>query len=70
MGKLLLLTLFVVAIAIVLMSIKVILVKNGRFSSMHIGDSKAMRKKGIGCVQSEHRKARKQSKNAINVKDL
>ncbi len=70
MIKVLLLTLGVVLVAIVLLSVRVLLVKNGRFRSIHIGDSKAMRSRGIGCVQSEHRKARKTRKTAINVKDL
>ncbi len=74
MGKTLLLTLVltlaVVLAAMVLLSVKVILKKNGRFSSMHIGDSKAMRKRGIGCVQSQHRQGRKDKKHAIDVKEL
>lgn len=52
MLKLALLTIGIVFIAIVLLSIKLILVRDGKFSSMHIGDSKEMKKRGIHCVQS------------------
>lgn len=35
-----------------LLCIKMLLVRGGKFSSTHIGGSKAMRKRGIHCVQS------------------
>jgi len=56
--------------AMVLLSVRVIAKKNGRFRSMHISDSKAMRERGIGCVQSQDRAARKQSDRKLNVKEL
>ncbi len=70
MGKVILLTLIIVAVAVILLCVRVLLVKNGRFRSMHIGDSKAMRQRGIGCVQSEHRKLRREKKHTIDVKNL
>lgn len=56
--------------AFVLLSVRVILKKNGRFRSMHISDSKAMRERGIGCVQSQDRQARRENHAKLDVKNL
>lgn len=70
MAKLLLLTLVVVLLAVILLSIKMILRKNGRFSSIHISDSKAMRERGIHCATSQDREIRRKSNKKIDVKQL
>lgn len=62
MIKLLLLTLLIVAIAVVLLSVKVILLKNGKFSSQHIHDNPGLRKQGIHCVMDQDREARSKGK--------
>ena len=54
----LLLTVLIIAISVALLSVKVLLRKNGRFSSMHIHDSEAMRERGIHCVVDEDREMR------------
>ena len=38
-----------------LLAIRIILIKDGKFSSQHISQSKEMRKRGIHCVQSMDR---------------
>lgn len=48
----------IIAISVALLSVKVLLRKNGRFSSMHIHDSEAMRERGIHCVVDEDREMR------------
>ena len=48
----------IIAIAVALLSVKVIFKKNGRFESQHIHDSKAMRDRGIHCVLDQDREAR------------
>lgn len=53
-----------------LLAVRVIVKKNGRMRSMHISDSKAMRERGIGCVQSQDREARRERLGKIEVKDL
>lgn len=58
----LLLTVLIIAISVALLSVKVLLSKNGRFSSMHIHDSKAMRERGIHCVIDEDREMRAQGR--------
>ncbi|MBQ0119029.1 MAG: hypothetical protein MJZ88_01370 [Paludibacteraceae bacterium] len=68
--KSLLLTLGFVALAMLLLSVRVILRKNGRFSSQHLGDNPAMRKRNIGCVVSEDYKARKAAEKKLDIKHL
>lgn len=58
MIEMLLLSVLIIAISIVLLSVKVLLQKNGRFSSMHIHDSQAMKDRGIHCVIDEDREMR------------
>lgn len=54
----LLLAVLIIAIAVILLSVKVILKRGGRFSSQHIKDSPALRQKGIGCVIDQDREER------------
>ena len=54
----LLLTVLIIAIAVVLLSVRVILLKNGRFKSYHIHDSQAMKDRGIHCVIDQDREMR------------
>ena len=52
MLKVALLTLGIVALSVFFLCIKMILKPGSRFGSTHIGGSKAMRDRGIHCVQS------------------
>lgn len=52
----------IIAIAVILLSVKVIFRKNGRFSSQHIHDNAALRKQGIHCVLDQDREARAEGK--------
>ena len=65
MLKLLLLTLGICAISILLLSIRILLQKGGKFRNLHIGQSPEMRKKGIHCVQSMDRMMRHQSPHRV-----
>lgn len=58
MGDIFILSALFIAIAVALMSVKVLLQKDGRFSSQHIHDSKAMRERGIHCVIDQDREER------------
>ncbi|MCC8070357.1 MAG: hypothetical protein LIO90_00960 [Bacteroidales bacterium] len=53
--KLVLLTILLVAIAVVLLGVKVFFVKGGRFPSGHVHDVEALRRRGIGCAHSEEK---------------
>ena len=65
MFKTLLFTLLIIAISIVLLSVTVIIKKNGKFPNTHVGGNKAMRKRGIKCVQSQDKDARRKNHMAV-----
>lgn len=62
MIKLLLLTLLIVAVSVALLSVKVIIRKNGKFSSQHVHDNPGLRKQGIHCVMVQDREAREKNR--------
>ena len=62
----LLISTLIIAIAMAFLLIKVLLKKNGRFSSQHIHDSKAMRQRGIHCVMDQDRELRTKSPYAVS----
>lgn len=57
----LLLTVLIIAIAMALLCVKVLLKKNGRFSSQHVHDNPWLRKQGIHCVMDQDREARQRN---------
>lgn len=65
MFKTLLFTLLIIAISIALLAIKIIIKKNGRFPNTHVGGNKEMRRRGIKCVQSQDRDARRNNPMAV-----
>lgn len=52
----------IIAIAVALLCVKVIVKKNGEFTSQHIHDSQAMKDRGIHCVMTQDREARQDNK--------
>lgn len=56
-----LISLAVVAVAFALLSIKVLLKRNGKFSSLHVHDNPGLRKQGIHCVMDQDREARERN---------
>lgn len=52
MWNTILLTMAIVALAFILLGIKVIFVKGGKFPNTHIGANKEMKKRGISCALS------------------
>ena len=61
MIKLMLISLAVVTVAFALLSIKVLLKRNGKFSSQHVHDNPGLRKQGIHCVMDQDREARERN---------
>lgn len=57
------LTAAIVAICVFFLCIGIII--KGKFPSMHVSGNKEMRKRGIGCVQSQDREAQKTNPHAI-----
>lgn len=58
----LLVTVLIIAIAFALLSVKVLLRRNGEFSSQHIHDNPGMKARGIHCVIDQDREARQKNK--------
>lgn len=52
MLKLVLVTFGIVALSVVLLCVRILLERNGKFGTSHVGDSRELRQKGIHCVQS------------------
>lgn len=61
----LVITVLIVAICIALLAIKILSKKDGKFPNTHVSGNKAMRQRGIGCVQSQDREARRPNKIAV-----
>ena len=62
MVETLLLSVLIIAISVALLCVKIILRKNGQFSSQHIHDNPGLRKKGIHCVIDQDKEARQSGK--------
>lgn len=58
MVETLLVSVLIIAIAVALLCVRILLKKNGKFSSQHIHDNPALRKNGIHCVMEQDREAR------------
>lgn len=70
MLKLVLLTLGIVALSVLFLCVKMLLKPGSKFGSTHIGGSKAMRERGIHCVQSMDAFERRERKHvAERVRD-
>jgi len=68
MTETLLISSLLLAVGMVLLLVKVLLRKDGKFSSQHIHDSEAMKQRGIHCVMDQDREMRRQSPFAVNEK--
>lgn len=65
-----LLVIGIVALCIVIMCVRVIIKKDGKFSSEHISENKRMRQDGIHCATSQDREARRKAKKKLDLKEL
>ena len=66
MVETILITLLIVAISLLLLGVKVFFTKGGKFPNGHVSGNKELRKKGIGCAQSQDREAQKKSRFSID----
>ena len=65
MLKIFIFCVIIIGIAVLLMSVRILLKKNGRFVKKHVSQSKAMRDRGVTCVQSQEFAMRHKSPYAI-----
>ena len=56
----------IIAISMAFLCVKLLFRKDGRFSSQHIHDSKAMRERDIHCVMDQDRELRRRSRLAVS----
>jgi uncharacterized protein YoxC len=61
----LIISVLIIAIAMVLLLVRVLFVKQGEFKSQHIHDSEAMRQRDIHCVMDQDRELRQKSPFAV-----
>ncbi len=47
------------------LSVRILFKKNGRFVKTHVSQSKAMRERGVGCIQSQDYAMRHKSRLAV-----
>ena len=64
----LLISALIIAIGVAFLLVKVLLKRNGEFSSQHIHDSQAMKDRGIHCVMDQDRELRTKSPFAVSEK--
>ena len=65
----LLISMLIIAIAMVLLLVRVLFVKQGEFKSQHIHDSEAMKERGIHCVMDMDREMREGAKRHSLMKN-
>ena len=56
--------------AMLLLSVRVLLKKDGKFSSQHISENKRMRQDNIHCATSQDREARRRNTNKIDINQI
>lgn len=61
-----LISVLIIAISAILLGIKLILKRNGKFSSQHVKDNPALRKRKIHCVMEQDREARRSRANRLD----
>ena len=66
MVETILITLLIVAISLLLLEVKVFFTMGVKFPNGQLRGNKELRKKGIGCAQSQDREAQKKSRFSID----
>lgn len=68
--KHLLFVIIAIGLAVVLLSVRILIKKDGKFSSEHISSNKRMRQDGIHCATSQDREARRNKNTRIDVRQI
>ncbi len=67
MWEVILLSIILMAVVFVLMGIRILLQKNGKFPNTHVGSNKALNEMGVYCATTQDKLARKE---AFKIKPL
>lgn len=65
MVELIIFSIIIIGVSMLFLSVRILFKKNGRFVKTHVSQSKAMRERGIGCVQSQDFAMRHKSPHAV-----
>ena len=65
MMRLFLITLLIIAACMVLMSVTILIKKDGRFPNTHVSGNKHLRKKGISSAQTQDKQAQRENPMAV-----
>ena len=60
----------ILVVAMLLLCVRILLKKNGKFSSQHISENRRMRQDGIHCATSQDRQARRKNTNKIDLNKI
>ena len=69
MWKTFLTAVILILAAVLLLSVSILLKKNGKFPNIHVGRNPTMRKRGIGCVEAQDKQAQMDNPLAVKEKD-
>lgn len=70
MLKTILISVVLLGLGILGMCVRMLLKKNGTFHSQDVGQSKAMRDRGVTCTRSQDRQAQRGNPLKLNVDEL
>ena len=70
MAKQILIVIIIIAACVALLCVRIILQKNGKFSSEHISQNKRMKQDHIHCATSQDRETRNKAHKKLQVKQL
>ncbi len=70
MLKAIIISVVLLGVGVAGMCVRIIAKKNGTFRSQDIGQSKAMRERGVGCTRSQDRQAQRGNPLRLNVDEL
>ena len=65
MVELIIFSIIIIGASMLFLSVRILFKKNGRFVKTNVSQSKAMRERGIGCVQSQDFAMRHKSPHAV-----
>jgi len=69
MAEIFLISMLIIAISVILLCVKLILLKGGKFSSQHVKDNPGLRGNKIHCVIDQDCEARKSGLDRLDKKD-
>jgi hypothetical protein len=70
MAKQILIVIIIIAACVALLCVRIILQKNGKFSSEHISQNKRMKQDHIHCATSQDRETRNKAHKKLQVNQL